>query len=79
VVGAARLAILLPFPGGLGALEASQVIVLSGLGYTPAQGAALALLIRARDLVFGGAGLLLGLGLSQTADRGGARDVRPPA
>jgi len=65
VVGAARLAILLPFPGGLGVLEASQVIVLSGLGYTPAQGAALALLIRARDVTFGGAGLLLGLGLAR--------------
>ena len=79
VVGAARLAILLPFPGGLGALEASQVIVLSGLGYTPAQGAAVALLIRARDLTFGGAGLLLGLGLSQAAETGEARDLKPGA
>ena len=79
VVGAARLAILLPLPGGLGALEASQVIVLSGLGYTSAQGAALALLIRARDLVFGGAGLLLGLGLSRASEGGDARDLRSPA
>jgi len=79
VVGAARLAILLPLPGGLGALEASQVIVLSGLGYTPAQGAALALLIRARDLIFGGAGLVLGLGLSQAGERGDARDVKSGA
>jgi uncharacterized protein (TIRG00374 family) len=79
VVGAGRLAILLPLPGGLGALEASQVIVLSGLGYSPAQGAALALLIRARDLVFGGAGLLLGLGLSRASEGGDARDLRSPA
>jgi uncharacterized protein (TIRG00374 family) len=72
VVGAARLANLLPFPGGLGVLEASQVIALSSLGYTPAQGAALALLIRARDVAFGGAGLLLGLGLVRRTGRAGA-------
>jgi uncharacterized protein (TIRG00374 family) len=74
VVGAARLAILLPFPGALGALEASQVMALAGLGYTPAQGAAMALLIRARDVAFGAVGLLLGLGLvrgSIEADGGG--------
>jgi uncharacterized protein (TIRG00374 family) len=69
VVGASRLANLLPFPGGLGVLEASQVIALSSLGYTPAQGAALALLIRARDVAFGGAGLLLGLGLVRRTAR----------
>lgn len=56
---AARLAILLPFPGALGALEASQVLALTSLGYTVAEGAALGLLIRARDLLFGGVGLFL--------------------
>lgn len=59
VVTAARLAILLPFPGGLGALEASQVIMISALGYSSAEGAAMGLLIRGRDLVFGAAGASL--------------------
>jgi uncharacterized protein (TIRG00374 family) len=60
VATAARLAILLPFPGGLGALEASQVLMISSLGYSLAEGAAMGLLIRARDLAFGGAGATLG-------------------
>lgn len=59
VVTAARLAILLPFPGGLGALEASQLLALSALGFSAAEGAAMGLLIRARDLLFGGVGLFL--------------------
>ena len=56
---AARLAILLPSPGGLGTLEASQVLAFSVLAQSAEAGAALALLIRARDLVFGGIGLVL--------------------
>ncbi|MFP3853910.1 MAG: lysylphosphatidylglycerol synthase transmembrane domain-containing protein [Anaerolineales bacterium] len=56
---AARLAILLPSPGGLGTLEASQVLAFSSLAGSPNAGAALALIIRARDLIFGGLGLLL--------------------
>ena len=59
VVTAARLAILLPFPGGLGALEASQLLALSALGFSVAEGVAMGLLIRARDLLFGGVGLFL--------------------
>lgn len=56
---AARFAYLLPFPGGLGALEASQVLAIGAVGYAPAAGAALALLIRARDVLVGLIGLLL--------------------
>ncbi len=54
---AARIAILLPFPAALGALEASQVIAISALGLSPASGASLSLLIRSRDILFGLAGL----------------------
>ncbi len=61
VITSARLAILLPFPGGLGVLEASQVLALRSLGYAAADGAGMGLVIRARDLLFGGVGLWLGL------------------
>jgi glycosyltransferase 2 family protein len=53
----ARLAFLVPLPGGLGALEASQVAAMELLGFSPALGISLCLIIRARDLVLGGAGL----------------------
>jgi uncharacterized protein (TIRG00374 family) len=56
---AARVALLTPLPGGLGALEASQLIAFQALGLSPAYGISTALLIRARDLIFGSAGLLL--------------------
>ena len=56
---AVLLAFLLPLPGGLGALEASQVYALTSMGYSPALGISLSLLIRARDLMNGGLGLLL--------------------
>ncbi len=48
---AARFAFLLPLPAGLGVLEASQAFAAAALGYDPAAGVALALLIRARDVV----------------------------
>ena len=57
---AARFAILLPMPAGLGALEASQAIAMNLLGMDPAAGVALALLIRARDVLLGLFGLWLG-------------------
>jgi uncharacterized membrane protein YbhN (UPF0104 family) len=57
---AARLAYLLPLPGGLGALEASQVLALTLLGFDPAAGIAVSLIIRLRDVITGLAGLLLG-------------------
>ena len=55
---AARLAYLLPLPGGLGVLEASQVLALTLLGFDPAAGIAVSLIIRLRDVVMGLAGLL---------------------
>ena len=54
---AARVAYLLPLPGGLGTLEASQVWALSLMGFNPAVGIGLSLLIRLRDMSLG----LLGL------------------
>lgn len=59
------LAFLAPLPGGLGALEASQVFAFQAMGFDPALGLTLSLLIRARDIVFGGTGLLLALFLAQ--------------
>ncbi len=50
-VVAARIAILLPIPAGLGALEASQVIAAQRLGLNPAFGLGLVLLFRVRDVV----------------------------
>jgi uncharacterized protein (TIRG00374 family) len=60
VITASRLALLVPVPGGLGALETSQVLALAALGYSRAEGLGLGLLIHARDLVFAAAGLMLG-------------------
>lgn len=57
---AARVAILLPMPAALGALEAGQSLVMTGLGRTPAAGIGLALLIRARDTLLALAGLWIG-------------------
>lgn len=57
---AARIAFLLPFPGGLGALEASQTLIFTALGFPPAAGISVSLLIRARDVLLAGAGLWLG-------------------
>jgi uncharacterized protein (TIRG00374 family) len=68
---AARLAFLTPLPGGIGALEAGQVLAMQALGYPAAVGVGLSLLIRARDLTFGAAGLWL-LGVY-------TRQSQPPA
>ena len=57
---AARLAILLFLPGGLGALEASQIAAFSLAGLNPALGISVGLLIRARDVALGAAGLWWG-------------------
>lgn len=53
------LAFILPLPGGLGALEASQVYAMTSMGHSAAIGISLSLLIRARDLMNAGLGLLL--------------------
>jgi hypothetical protein len=60
VVTATRLALFVPIPGALGALEASLVLALSALGFTGEQALGVALVVRVRDLAFAGAGLWLG-------------------
>jgi glycosyltransferase 2 family protein len=60
------LAFLVPLPGGLGSLEASQVFTLGAFGISAAGAIGVTLLIRARDLLIGGVGLLLaGRGVKQ--------------
>ncbi len=56
---AARLAFIVPTPGGLGAFEASQVLAAEALGFSPLSGLSVALVIRARDLLIAGTGLWL--------------------
>ena len=56
---AARIAFLLPLPGGLGTLEASQALTLTLLGLDPAAGLSASLLIRARDVSLASFGLWL--------------------
>lgn len=56
------LAFLFPLPGGLGVLEASQVFALGAFGIPAAAALGLAVLMRGRDLLIGGLGLLLAPG-----------------
>jgi uncharacterized membrane protein YbhN (UPF0104 family) len=56
VVLAARLAFLLPLPGALGALESSQVLMLSTFALDPSIGLTVCLIMRARDLLLVGVG-----------------------
>jgi glycosyltransferase 2 family protein len=56
---AMQIAFLMPLPGGLGALEASQVFALGAFGQPASAAIGLTLLMRARDLLNGGLGLLL--------------------
>ncbi len=56
---ALQLAFLMPLPGGLGALEASQVFALGAFGQPASAAIGLTLLQRARDILNGGLGLLL--------------------
>ena len=60
VIAAARIAILVPVPAGLGSLEAALVLVSQALGEPAAVGAALSLLVRVRDTGFALVGLWLG-------------------
>ena len=65
-----QIAFLMPLPGGLGALEASQVFVLGAFGQTASAAISLTLLMRARDLLNGGLGLVLaGLGFKDTINQ----------
>jgi uncharacterized protein (TIRG00374 family) len=52
------LAFLVPLPGGLGALEASQVFALGTFGVSAASAIGVTFLMRGRDLFIGGLGLL---------------------
>ncbi len=56
---AMQAAFLMPLPGGLGALEASQVFALEAFGQSASAAISLTLLMRARDILNGGLGLLL--------------------
>ena len=53
------LSFLSPLPGGLGALEASQVFALGIFGISAASAISVTLLMRGRDVLIGGIGLLL--------------------
>ena len=57
---AARIAILLLLPGGLGVLEASQALAFGTMGLNPAIGISAGLLIRLRDVTAGSLGLWWG-------------------
>jgi uncharacterized protein (TIRG00374 family) len=64
------LSFLLPLPGGLGALEASQVFALGAFGVSAVSAIGVTLLIRARDLLIGGVGLLIaGRGVKKTESK----------
>lgn len=60
ILTAARLAFVMPVPGGLGTLEASQFLAMSAAGFDPAIGLAASLIIRARDMSLGLVGLAIG-------------------
>lgn len=53
------LALLAPLPGGLGALEASQVFALGLFGVPASTAIGVSLVMRGRDVLIGGMGLLL--------------------
>jgi len=74
VITAGRLALLVPVPAGLGALEVSQVLAFGALGYPTGSGLAFIAVVRARDLLLGACGLALGAGLAP-----GWRDADPAA
>lgn len=56
---AARLAFIVPTPGGLGAFEVSQVLAAEALGFNPLSGLTISLVIRARDIAIAALGLWL--------------------
>ncbi|MEM9134692.1 MAG: lysylphosphatidylglycerol synthase transmembrane domain-containing protein [Actinomycetota bacterium] len=78
VVAASRIAMFTPIPAGVGVLEASQLFAMEIIGQSPALGVALSLLIRARDVVAGTSGLLLGLYYWSRGRRGSAPPTSPP-
>jgi len=67
---AMQASFLVPLPGGLGALEASQVFALGAFGQAASAAISLTLLMRARDILNGGLGLLLaGRGFKDKIDQ----------
>jgi uncharacterized protein (TIRG00374 family) len=54
-----QVAFLMPLPGGLGALEASQVFAFGAFGQPASAAISLTLLMRARDILNGSIGLIL--------------------
>ena len=56
-LAAARIALFLLVPGGLGTMEASQILALSNMGFNPAAGVSVSLLIRSRDVMLAVFGL----------------------
>jgi uncharacterized membrane protein YbhN (UPF0104 family) len=54
-----QIAFMAPLPAGLGVVEASQVFALTAMGFSTAAGLTMSLLMRGRDILFGGVGLLL--------------------
>ena len=65
------ISLVMPLPGGLGALEASQVFTLGRFGFSAAAALSLTLFMRGRDMLIGVLGLLL-------AGTGWKRRVKPP-
>ncbi len=61
------LSFLMPVPGGLGALEASQVVALGAFGAAVDVAIGVSLVMRGRDILFGGAGLVLALNSLRSA------------
>jgi len=53
------LSFLMPLPGGIGALEASQVFVLNRFAIGSAAAISMILMMRGRDILIGGLGLLM--------------------
>jgi len=60
ILTAARVAFLLPVPGGLGVLEAGLYLAMQAAGFDPGIGLAASLIIRARDMSLGAIGLIIG-------------------
>ncbi|MGE5222613.1 MAG: lysylphosphatidylglycerol synthase transmembrane domain-containing protein [Omnitrophica WOR_2 bacterium] len=57
---ASRIAFLFPLPGGIGFLEASQMLAMQAMGLNPTQGLTISLFMRGRDILMGGTGLIWG-------------------
>jgi len=60
ILTAVRIAFLLPSPGGLGTVEAAQVLALTQLGFDPAIGLSASVLLHGRDLFLGVIGIFWG-------------------